>query len=89
MSYPTNLKPEDLQAKIEEISRVLKERGVSGNCPRCGHTNWQAEFLGYFVSALPVTAVTIPPPHIPVVNLTCTNCGSTQMHHLTVLGINL
>lgn len=81
--------PEEIKAKLDEIARILKERGVVGNCPRCSQNNWQAEFLGYFVSALPVKGVTIPPPHVPVLNLTCKNCGGTQLHNLNLLGINL
>ena len=83
------LKQEQAKEKMDEISRILRERGALSNCPRCGRNDWQADLVGYFVATLPITGVTIPPPHIPVLNLTCRNCGSTQLHNLNVLGIEL
>lgn len=89
MAQLTKMTPEAIKAKTEELVRALKEKGITGQCPRCGRNDWQASLFGYFVSALPVEGVTIPPPHIPILNLTCNNCGSTQLHNLNVLGMEL
>lgn len=79
---------EERQAKIGEIIALLKEKGVNATCSRCGRNQWQADLIGYFVSALPIEGVTIPPPHIPVLNLTCQNCGSTEFYNLNYFGVS-
>jgi hypothetical protein len=89
MAYVGSLSPEQVKAKLDEVVRVLRERGALAACPRCRHNDWDAVFLGYLVSGLPVAGLNVPPPHVPVLNLTCKNCGSTQLHNLNVLGIQL
>jgi hypothetical protein len=89
MSYVGRPSPEELKTKIEEISKILRERGVVGPCPRCLRNNWKVDLLGYLVSTLPLGGFSLPTPHVPVLNLTCQNCGSTQLHNLNVLGIKI
>lgn len=89
MPFVGQMTPEEVKAKTEEVLRRLKTKGVPANCPRCGKNEWQVDLLGYFVSSLPVAGVGIPPPHVPVLNLTCTNCGSTQLHNLKALDIEV
>jgi predicted nucleic-acid-binding Zn-ribbon protein len=89
MTYVGPMNPEQARAKIEEVTRLLRERGTLSTCPRCGKNDWRADLLGYFVSTLPVTGLTVPPPHVPVLNLTCNNCGYMELHNLSILGITL
>jgi predicted nucleic-acid-binding Zn-ribbon protein len=81
--------PEGLKAKLDEITGILRERGVPATCPRCGRNEWHADLMGYLASPLPVDGMTVPPPHVPMLNLTCKHCGGTQMHNLNVLGVRL
>jgi predicted nucleic-acid-binding Zn-ribbon protein len=89
MASTAQLTQEQIQAKIAEALRVLKERGLIATCPRCGKNSWRADLLAYFVSVMPVQGVSVPPPHIPTLTLTCNICGSTQLYNLNILGITL
>ena len=86
-----SLTSDEVQARVEEISRILRERGVAADCPRCGTNDWQTDLLGYLVSPLrsakDVVSFQVPPLHAPMLSLTCKNCGSTQLHNLNVLGV--
>lgn len=84
------LTPEEAQAKVDEAVGVLRARGALFACPRCSQNNWLGDLVGYVVHGLPAVGVfNIPPLHIEFLNLTCKNCGSTQLHNLKVLGIDL
>jgi predicted nucleic-acid-binding Zn-ribbon protein len=84
------LTQEEVQAKVDEAVRVLGGRRALFACPRCGQNDWHGDLVGYVVQGLPATgSFNIPPPHLDFLNLTCKNCGSTQLHNLRVLGIDL
>jgi hypothetical protein len=66
----------------------LKERGVDGHCPRCNYTSWNADLLCIWVGTYPTDgSISLPPPMIPSLVVTCTNCGWTSIHNLQVLGV--
>jgi hypothetical protein len=83
------LTPDQTKAKIEDALKVLRERGALQHCPRCRHSDWQADLLGFFVSVLPVVTFNMPPVHVPVLMLTCKVCGNVQLHNLNILGITV
>jgi uncharacterized Zn finger protein len=76
------------KSRQEEIIKALQEKHASGSCPRC--SNLQFEVIGE--SAIPLSAprgskwwgVT---PEIPVVLVSCTNCGYIAQHAAGLLGL--
>jgi hypothetical protein len=89
MSYLQPFNPEQMKEKIAEVLALLRTRGALKPCPRCGQFNWQADLLGFLVSALPVVILNVPPAHTPVLMLTCKHCGNMQLHNLNILGISV
>ena len=82
--------PEQLIQKTSEALQALAARGVQiKNCPLCNQNAWRADLIAYFVSALPVSGLAAPPPHIPTLTLTCNFCVNTVVHNFNVLGISL
>lgn len=76
------------QTLLDKAVKALREKGVPATCPRCGQNNWAAETLGYLViTDLSSSALTLPPPLVPVLSLTCLNCGFLVLHNLKVLGV--
>ncbi len=76
------------KAWLDNVLRVLRERGVSGDvCPRCGTDDWFGERTGVMVTDLPLTTLSVPPRYNPVLVLTCRNCGYTIFHNLKILGL--
>ena len=73
----------------EEAIRKVKEK-THARCPKCSQVepgNWGADVAGIWISPLPVDKVTVPPPMIPALTLTCQNCGYVSLHNLKVLGV--
>lgn len=74
----------------EEIIRVLQEKHASGSCPRC--SNSQFEVIGEATITLswesaPVGLPAFAPPAIPVILVSCTNCGFIAQHAARVLDL--
>ena len=72
----------------EEIIKALQEKHASGSCPRC--SNLQFEVIGEAMIPL------APPrgsfwgpgaPEIPVVLVSCTNCGYIAQHAARLLDL--
>lgn len=82
-SAPETVTPE----KLRTIIAALEAKNVSKQCPRCTNNKWNAEVLGIVVHPLRHKGFSVPPPLIPILLLTCNNCGWTAMHNLNVLGI--
>ena len=72
----------------ESIIKVLKERGASKPCPRCGGTSFSL-MDGY--STQPVqatqTGVVLGGQILPFVTVICNKCGYMSQHALGVLGL--
>ena len=71
----------------EKISRVLEERTLGAECPRCGTNEWLVDVLALPVLSLPVTSVQNNRPDVPLLFLTCRNCGWIALHSLKILEI--
>ncbi len=79
--------PTDKEWLVKAIGK-LRERGVhEDHCVRCGHDDWTGDRLGLAVVDLPQEAGGLRPTHIPVLVLTCKNCGYTVFHNQKVLDI--
>ena len=73
----------------QTIKDALQKKGF-GACPMCKQSNWQ---VGDDLVHSPVTTLGGPMslggPHIPMVQIVCTNCGFVAHHAAGVLGIRL
>jgi len=75
----------------EEIIKALHEKQASGPCPRC--SNLQFEVIGETTITLNPKPSRIPgfpvarPPKLPVVLVSCTNCGYIAQHASGLLGL--
>jgi hypothetical protein len=75
----------------EEIIKALQEKHASGLCPRC--SNLQFEVIGESTIALnPERGILgLPRPAgsaIPVILVSCTNCGYIAQHATDILGLS-
>jgi hypothetical protein len=72
----------------EEIIKALEAKGASRSCPRC--SNLQFEVIGeallplYEPRGSPLWATA---PEIPVVLVSCTNCGYIAQHAARLLDL--
>jgi hypothetical protein len=73
----------------QTIQETLQRKGF-GACPMCRQGNWQ---LGEDLVHAPATSLeggmALGGPHIPMVQIICTNCGFVSHHAAGVLGIKL
>lgn len=93
METPANAPPEGL---VRQALEVLRKKYALKRCPRCDVDNWAAELYAMIV-ALPVetgatlqlgsVGKTLPPGQVPVLAMTCQNCGWLNLHSLKVLGL--
>lgn len=77
----------DYQRQVRQGIAALIRQGVHGKCSRCPGAKWDVSVTGMIVTALPVRFFQVPPPHIPMLIVTCTRCGYTAFHSLTTLGV--
>jgi predicted nucleic-acid-binding Zn-ribbon protein len=78
---------EELPRLDEKLTRILEERNLGAECPRCGSNEWLVDRLALPVLSLPVTDFQAPRPDVPMLFFTCRNCGWIAMHSLKILGI--
>ena len=76
------------KARQEEIIEALHEKGALQSCPRC--SNLQFEVIGE--AAIPLSAQRgsqwwAMAPEIPVVLVSCTNCGYIAQHATRLLDL--
>jgi hypothetical protein len=86
MAYPP---PQFSEEHKNEIIRRLRDKGVRGECPMCGHKNF-ALAEGYFNHPIQTQlggGLVLGGPTIPTVAIICTNCGFTSQHALGALGL--
>jgi hypothetical protein len=71
----------------EQALQRLNQKGLH-KCPRCLHSaGWTAEVLGIMVTRFREEEMTLPPPVLPCVVLTCRHCAFTSLHNLKALGL--
>lgn len=72
-----------------KIIEVLKQRGLTSQCPRCNHPNWSL-IDGYFNQTIQPNvegSIVIGGPSVPSIALACNNCGFISQHALGALGL--
>ena len=68
-----------------ELVELLEQKKATGPCPRCDEDKWAAEVWGLWVSKLTVKTAQLPPPMLPMLVLTCKNCGYALMYNAKAL----
>lgn len=73
----------------DKIIKILKERGATLPCSRCGHKNFTL-VDGYFNQVIQeelMNGIVIGGPTIPSVGVVCNNCGLIYHHAVGVFGL--
>jgi hypothetical protein len=70
---------------VEKLARILQEKNVVAECPRCGTNEWYTNVFALPVLSYPVTASQVPRPDVPMLFLTCRSCGWIAMHSAKIL----
>lgn len=69
----------------DKLTRILQERNIVADCPRCSTNEWYVDLLALPVLPFPVTDSQVSRPDVPMLFLTCRNCGWIAMHSLKIL----
>lgn len=74
--------------KLEEIIKILKERGAVRSCPRCGKEKFTLTD-GYFADVLQtdLNIFRVTGSSVPSIAVICDNCGYISQHALGALGL--
>ncbi len=84
----SNIKDDNISDKQRElIGNKLNEKIKNLNCVMCGQQNWNME---PFIVPVPVSSdfsVKLGGQVLPLVSITCTNCGNTHFFNLAMLGL--
>ncbi len=68
-----------------KLARILQEKNVVAECPRCGTNEWYTDLLALPVLSYPVTGSQVSRSDVPMFSLTCRNCGWIAMHSVKIL----
>ncbi|MDO5534107.1 MAG: hypothetical protein Q4F65_05600 [Propionibacteriaceae bacterium] len=81
--------PQELtQEQLQEILTALEDRGVRGDCPRCGNAQWSLQgHLTTLPLFHPSGTIVLPAPAVPACMVLCVRCGYVSLHALGVLGL--
>jgi predicted nucleic-acid-binding Zn-ribbon protein len=78
-------------SESERVSRALAalhEKNAVRPCQRCGVNQWIGELLAIHSGALPLTGAGVTlGGYLPVISVSCSNCGYQVFHNLIVLGL--
>lgn len=72
------------------LARIQERAPGMGVCPICRSPEWRVQNAGYVVLTLQdnMAAFRIGGgPSMPMVTITCQNCGNTQLLNMIVLGL--
>ncbi|NPC76053.1 hypothetical protein HPP05_40630 [Corallococcus exiguus] len=85
---------EESRAKNVEITKkaveALRAKGINNNCQSCGKSNWN--IYSFKIVATYASQAYFPakqPLNLPVLNLTCLECGWMSLYSLKVLGVEV
>ncbi len=78
---------------LHEALQYVAAKTNNAKCPFCGNTNWTYENEGGVLVPVPKVAYVPmsnraffgPAPAIPVITLTCTECGFVRHHNLPMV----
>ena len=74
----------------QKIQDSLTEKGVRGQCPMCGRSNWN--IMESLVAGTPITLggdLELGSGSVPMAQLACGNCGFVSHHAIGALGFDL
>jgi predicted nucleic-acid-binding Zn-ribbon protein len=75
----------------DEKSKMIKhleDKWNSQNCPMCGHSSWNIPSEVYEIREFHGGGLVLGPiPIVPVIPITCSNCGNTILVNSIVAGI--
>ena len=72
--------------QMDQLQSWMGEKDVDTTCPACGNTKWvSGEFVAPPVRAR--TGLSESPPQVPMVQLTCTNCGYIRLFSAVKVGL--
>ena len=69
----------------EEVIKALQEKHATGSCPRC--SNLQFDVVGEGMLQLKEDPRFLEAWQVPVILVSCTNCGYIAQHVAAVLGM--
>jgi hypothetical protein len=91
MDNTTNTAMNLSDAQRTQIALALRNKGLGqhGRCSLCNHNGWTlaAGFVMLSLQASPSAGLVIGGPSLPLVALTCDNCGHTLLVNIKVLGL--
>lgn len=71
-----------------KLIRHLEDKWSSQNCPMCGHSSWNIPSEVYEIREFHGGGLVVGPiPIVPVLPITCSNCGNTVLVNSIVAGI--
>lgn len=72
--------------QMDQVRSWMEEKGIDKTCPACGNTRWvTSEIIAPPVRAR--TGLAENPPQIPMVELTCDNCGYIRLFAAVKMGL--
>lgn len=78
----------DKKADTSKVIGYLKERWAGRPCPMCGHAGWSVQDSVFELREFHGGSMVIGSgPLIPVVPVTCNNCGNTVLVNAIVAGV--
>jgi hypothetical protein len=89
----TYIRAATAEGQIKLALEALSKKGVSEYCSRCREHQWTAELLALHATTMPhgffPGGISGLQSYVPVLSLTCNNCGSIYLHNVEKLGIKL
>lgn len=85
-SVPKSVGSEKVEPhSTEKLARILQEKKVVAECPRCGTNEWSTDLLALPVLSYPVTGSQVSRSDVPTLLLICRHCGWIAMHSVKIL----
>ena len=85
-SVPQSVGSEEVESQhTEKFARILQAKNVVAECPRCGTNEWYTDLLALPVLSHLVTGPQDSRSEVPMLFLTCRNCGWIAMHSVKIL----
>lgn len=63
----------------DKIKKVLVEKWGNKSCPMCNNNNWNIQDRCFQLMQYNKGSMVVGGPVIPIIPVTCTNCGNTVL----------
>lgn len=75
-------------SKLQLIQQAISSRVRNYSCVLCQNTNWSLSDQANLLSLTDnIGSITLGGNSLPLVAMTCTNCGNTHFINLAILGL--